>query len=60
MKNMIKKIICRYLHGKLTLSTKEKAQILADSCRLPYKRSVKKCIGCGRFYVKSKYIKPIF
>lgn len=53
----IKKILCK--RHKISLSTEEKAQILIDNCRLPYKRAVKKCFGCGRFYVKSKYIKPI-
>lgn len=54
----IKKIFCRN-HNKLTLSTKEKAQILIDNNRVPAKRTIKKCCGCGRFYVKAKFYKPI-
>lgn len=55
---IMKKIFCRN-HKLLTLSTKEKAQILVDSDRIPAKRTIKKCHGCGRFYVKTKFSKPI-
>lgn len=58
MFQIIKKLFCRN-HKKLTLSTKEKAQILVDNLRLPAKRIIKKCRGCGRFYVKTKFFKPI-
>ena len=53
----INKMSCK--EHKLSFSTKEKAQILVDNLRIPAKRTIKKCHGCGRFYVKTKFFKPI-
>ena len=58
LNKLMKKIFCRN-HRLLTLSTKEKAQILIDNSRIHAKRTIKKCRGCGRFYVKTKFYKPI-
>ena len=57
--NKIKrKIFCRN-HTNLTLSTKEKAQILADGIHTGIHRYsvVKYCKGCDRYYVIKKWTK---
>ena len=49
-----KKMLCK--KHRVAFSTKEKAQILMDNLRMPvYKRKIKKCLGCGKYYVQSKY-----
>jgi hypothetical protein len=54
---ILKKIFCK--NHKLSFSTMGKAQILIANSTLPAKRTIKKCRGCGRFYVKTKFSKPI-
>ena len=60
MRERIRKwIFCR-VHTHLTFCTKELTQMLADgeSCLLRYP-VVKRCWGCGRYYVGIKWIEYV-
>ena len=57
--NRIKKYIYCRDHGNITLSTKEKAQILANGLfKSPHQYPViYLCRGCNRYYVKQEWNK---